>query len=49
MKAAAGVTGRLVCPCHESFAIQDGIPDLVYPRSQPYVHEDADSYEDLID
>lgn len=47
--AAAGVTGRLVCACQETFAVRDGIPDLIYPRAQSFVHEDAGSYDDLID
>jgi SAM-dependent methyltransferase/uncharacterized protein YbaR (Trm112 family) len=38
-------TGELTCGCGESFAIVDGIPDLVFPRGQAYGPEDADTYD----
>lgn len=42
-------SGRLVCSCGESFEIQEGVPNLVFPRSQAFTLEDADSYDELIE
>jgi SAM-dependent methyltransferase len=41
--------GSLACACGHAFPIQGGIPDLVFPRGQDFHHEDADTYDDLID
>jgi ubiquinone/menaquinone biosynthesis C-methylase UbiE len=39
--------GRLTSHCGRSFAIVDGIPDLVFPPAQPYVDENAENYDAL--
>jgi len=37
--------GSLACRCGQTFPIVDGVPDLVFPRGQPYGEEDADTYD----
>ena len=41
--------GQLVGTCGRSFAVLDGIPNLVYPADQSYLYENADTYERDID
>lgn len=37
--------GTLACSCGQVFPIADGIPDLVFPRGQPYGEENAETYD----
>ena len=47
-RQAAVTEGSLRCPCGQVYPITDGIPDLVFPRDQPFHDEDAQTYDTLI-
>jgi SAM-dependent methyltransferase len=38
-------SGALWCGCGATYAIADGIPDLVHPRGQGFILENADTYD----